>query len=1161
MFTAELLSLAIRVSLLLAAGYLPARLLERKSAAMAHRALVMTLACTLMLPLIVMTVPGWQWTQPTWMSIALIKVENTPAAGTAQVDRTKVDPSPVEIGENASESGGFPAFDLKSLITDSFESSIPGEAITSRTDTHPSLAANPLQSQSSQPNPLPSGTAASASPVSATSWKWADLGVSMWFVVASLLICRLLVSLIRLFAFVKRCTVAPSDIVTQAEETASQLRLKCRIRVVLSGPDAMPMACWLGRWIIVLPSNFMTWNAALREATLVHELGHIARRDAWSDMLAQGVFCVCWPNPLSWLCVQDVRRLRERACDEWALQRSAIDVKTYAQCLLEVVQRCQTQRQQFASTMAGKKDLESRLRWLMSSSRPRAARPVLTSVIVASITVLGLAIATAQPTRAQQTSAKESGQNGADAEPVQSEKLHEVIVSKDPSPADPAISVAGIVTDTDGKPLAGMEVVLCDKATSRSRYKSNLRRFPDVLARTTTNDQGRFAFNSIGIPPRMTDTVAKLRAGTSGAELLIWGTGKALTWEPVESFENTEKQIRLTPEADVRGIVVDDAGNPVENAELTVHGFTRSTNYVDPDLEDTGDLNLFWSEVQFGSTTNNGKFRIPNLPQNYRVALICTGENGGRSYFYIDTGKGGFETILYQIPSSRSAVEVHRNPITVSLTPRARVQIRIRDQHGKPVAGGIVEAVDEDRGFGGFARVNNEGIAVLGVHKPGIHQVYYSSDPLTPAIGVVQVVDIQPVESQIVEMKLVEHKWLTGKVVDQDTGAAIVGVYVWGWRIDSTDAVMPNSTVNLAVSGTDGIFRLPVVAGEWKLKLYGDVDGYFEDHEFSTGMTVGSANSVDVTVIEERVADDVVIKLGRGLVINGVLADFEGKPQAGVVVKAENEEPRGRRAATLTDESGRFHFSGFSPYSSVQISSWTESGSAEQVIYRNRNEKFTDRLIENIELEMYSGATLTGRLIKNGDPAQSVTVRLMKSLPHNGVPNKFQMVSEKNTDVAGNYTFNGLLKGDSYEIEIIVPGYIEIRDMSQKFGSTVKSHATIHVPDIRLVTNQQRLSGKVVDPEGNSVPGITVGASLKIPGDLYRRRNGEPPWNTSDEEGRFSLTDLPDEPITLMAYYGRNPAGGSIRYSVKAHPVLNAADIRIVYDPKLGSDIEDLDAK
>ena len=162
MFTTELLNLVIRVSVLLAAGYLAARLLERKSAAMAHGTLVMTLACTLMLPLIVMTVPGWQWTQPGWMAIAFVEVENTSAVETAQVDRTNIDRSPVQIGDNVSESDEFPPFHLKPLFSDSRESSVSGEGIIIRADTQPSLAANSFQSPSSQSNPLPGGTAVPA---------------------------------------------------------------------------------------------------------------------------------------------------------------------------------------------------------------------------------------------------------------------------------------------------------------------------------------------------------------------------------------------------------------------------------------------------------------------------------------------------------------------------------------------------------------------------------------------------------------------------------------------------------------------------------------------------------------------------------------------------------------------------------------------------------------------------------------------------------------------------------------------------------------------------------------------------------------------------------------------------------------------------------------
>ena len=170
-------------------------------------------------------------------------------------------------------------------------------------------------------------------------WNWLRWCVAVWLLVTGLLTGRLVYSLLALHRFVKGCSATSLEAANLIERVASQLGMKRCVHVVMSNPDAMPMMCWLGRWILVLPSNFAKWSVTMQETTLVHELGHIARRDAWSDLLAQCVFCSLWPNPFSWLSMQLLRRLRERACDEWALQKSTIDVKTYAQCLQEVVRR------------------------------------------------------------------------------------------------------------------------------------------------------------------------------------------------------------------------------------------------------------------------------------------------------------------------------------------------------------------------------------------------------------------------------------------------------------------------------------------------------------------------------------------------------------------------------------------------------------------------------------------------------------------------------------------------------------------------------------------------------------------------------------------------------------------------------------------------------
>jgi len=52
---------------------------------------------------------------------------------------------------------------------------------------------------------------------------------------------------------------------------------------------------------------------------------------------------------------------------------------------------------------------------------------------------------------------------------------------------------------------------------------------------------------------------------------------------------------------------------------------------------------------------------------------------------------------------------------------------------------------------------------------------------------------------------------------------------------------------------------------------------------------------------------------------------------------------------------------------------------------------------------------------------------------------------------------------------------------------------------------------------------------------------------------------LPDQRISLFAYYKCNPAGGRIRYPSRSNPEINVTDIKIVFDPSLLELPEDLD--
>lgn len=172
--------------------------------------------------------------------------------------------------------------------------------------------------------------------------------------------------------------------------------------------------------------------------------------------------------------------------------------------------------------------------------------------------------------------------------------------------------------------------------------------------------------------------------------------------------------------------MVDCNGNPVKNAHFRVKGFTQSTSDVDPSLKAAGDFNLQRSEIEFGTTTNDGTFRIPNMPQDYRLAVTCRGQTGEFGSFFIDTGKGEFETIKYRHPGT-TELRVHRTPITVSVTQRPWVRIRVQDHNGNLVSGGNLYSAD-NHGHFHFAELGSDGKRILRGPNPGLHRVYYASD-------------------------------------------------------------------------------------------------------------------------------------------------------------------------------------------------------------------------------------------------------------------------------------------------------------------------------------------------------------------------------------------------------------------------------------------------
>ncbi len=107
------------------------------------------------------------------------------------------------------------------------------------------------------------------------------------------------------------------------------------IAVLSSTHVSTPLAWGTRSPIILLPAESTTWPLEHRAVVLRHELAHIARGDALTQMLA-GITCaVYWFHPLVWVAARKLRAEQERACDERVLS-SGTPPTEYAAHLLEV---------------------------------------------------------------------------------------------------------------------------------------------------------------------------------------------------------------------------------------------------------------------------------------------------------------------------------------------------------------------------------------------------------------------------------------------------------------------------------------------------------------------------------------------------------------------------------------------------------------------------------------------------------------------------------------------------------------------------------------------------------------------------------------------------------------------------------------------------------
>jgi len=115
--------------------------------------------------------------------------------------------------------------------------------------------------------------------------------------------------------------------------------LKRSLQILLSSRIMTPLAIGIFKPKIVLPAGMDFQDKSKLQYILAHEFCHIKRLDALWKLLAVGVACLHWFNPLIWIAFVLANRDLEISCDAWVVKKFGKHTKkTYAYALISMVE-------------------------------------------------------------------------------------------------------------------------------------------------------------------------------------------------------------------------------------------------------------------------------------------------------------------------------------------------------------------------------------------------------------------------------------------------------------------------------------------------------------------------------------------------------------------------------------------------------------------------------------------------------------------------------------------------------------------------------------------------------------------------------------------------------------------------------------------------------
>jgi beta-lactamase regulating signal transducer with metallopeptidase domain len=327
---------ALKGAILVAIAAAAAYLLRKRSAASRHAAWTAAVIGHLAIPALVLVLPAW--TMPVLPAASWMRVDAPPVVAPATISDAKAK-GPIDAGKDA-----------------------------------PAAFAADAKTSTTAPNPVP------VAPVKER------LGIipilaTIWLAGALLVLLRLAFGTWRVGQLARDGSRVEDGVwLSLTQRLANRLGVT-RPLILLRGERlAVPVTWGIVYPAVLLPQDADTWSEERRRFVLVHEMAHVKRFDALTQLLAQISVAVFWFDPLVWVAAHQMRVEREHACDDYVL-RDGTAPSLYAGELLEMVRSIGTPSHDrdapaFAAlAMARRSEFEGRMLAILD---PRLDRHTLT---------------------------------------------------------------------------------------------------------------------------------------------------------------------------------------------------------------------------------------------------------------------------------------------------------------------------------------------------------------------------------------------------------------------------------------------------------------------------------------------------------------------------------------------------------------------------------------------------------------------------------------------------------------------------------------------------------------------------------------------------------------------------------------------------------------